>query len=62
LSLLLSFEFVFTCLYMFGVLFIFLYPNVLKASSFCLDNEQPVVPECVTEDLLSNKRVKASVL
>jgi hypothetical protein len=36
---------------MFGVLFICVYPNVLNAWSLCLDNEQPVVPECVTEDL-----------
>jgi hypothetical protein len=28
-----------------------LYPNVLNAWSFYLDNEQPVVPECVAEDL-----------
>jgi hypothetical protein len=36
---------------MFGVLFICLYPNVLNASSLYLDNEQPVVHECVAEDL-----------
>jgi hypothetical protein len=38
-------------LYMFGVLFLCLYPNVLNAWSLCLDNEQPMVPECVAEDL-----------
>jgi hypothetical protein len=42
---------VFTCLYIFGVLFICLYPNVLNAWSLYLDNEQPVVPECVAENL-----------
>jgi hypothetical protein len=36
---------------MFGVLFLCLYPNVLNAWSLCLDNEQPMVPECVAEDL-----------
>jgi hypothetical protein len=36
---------------MFGVLFLCLYPNVMNASSHCLDNEQPVVLECVVEDL-----------
>jgi hypothetical protein len=36
---------------MFGVLFICLYPNVLNAWSLCLDNEQPMVPECVAKDL-----------
>jgi hypothetical protein len=38
-------------LYMFGVLFICLYPNVLNAWSLYLDHKQPVVPECVAEDL-----------
>jgi hypothetical protein len=42
---------VFTCLYMIGVLFICLYPNVLNAWSLYLDDEQPVVSECVAEDL-----------
>jgi hypothetical protein len=46
-----SVELVFTWLYMFCVLFICLYPNVLNAWSLCLDNEQLVVPECVAEDL-----------
>jgi hypothetical protein len=36
---------------MFGVLFICLYSNVLNALSLYLDNEQPVVPKCVAEDL-----------
>jgi hypothetical protein len=36
---------------MYGVLFICLYPNVLNAGSLCLDNKQPVVHECVVEDL-----------
>jgi hypothetical protein len=38
-------------LYMIGVLFICHLPNVLNALSFYLDNEQPVVLECVAEDL-----------
>jgi hypothetical protein len=42
---------VFNCLYMIGVLFICYYPNVLNAWSLYLDDEQLVVPECVTEDL-----------
>jgi hypothetical protein len=42
---------VYTWLQMFGVLFICLFPNVLNVWSLYLDNEQPVVPECVTEDL-----------
>jgi hypothetical protein len=46
-----SSELVFTCLYMFGVLLICIYPNVLNAWLLCLDNEQPTVPECVAEDL-----------
>jgi hypothetical protein len=36
---------------MIGVLFICHYPNVLNARSLYLDDEQPVVPECVVEDL-----------
>jgi hypothetical protein len=36
---------------MIGVLFICHLPNVLNALSFYLDNEQPVVLECVAEDL-----------
>jgi hypothetical protein len=36
---------------MFGVLFICTFPNVLNALSLYLDNEQPVVPEGVAEDL-----------
>jgi hypothetical protein len=36
---------------MSGVLFLCHYPNVLNAWSFCVDNEQPVVSECVVEDL-----------
>jgi hypothetical protein len=36
---------------MFGVLFLYHYPNVLNPLSLCVDNEQPVVPECVAEDL-----------
>jgi hypothetical protein len=42
---------VFTCLYMIGVLFICLYPNVLNAWSLYLDDEEPVVLECVVKDL-----------
>jgi hypothetical protein len=42
---------VFTCLYMIGVLFICLYPNILNVWSLYLDDEQPVVPECVAKDL-----------
>ena len=34
---------------MFGVLFLCLYLNVFNAL-LCLDNEQPVVTECVAED------------
>jgi hypothetical protein len=41
----------FHCLYMFGVLFICHFPNVLNVWSLYLDDEQPVVPECVAEDL-----------
>jgi hypothetical protein len=41
---------VFTCLYMIGVLFICIYPNALNAWSLYLDDEQPVVPECVAKD------------
>jgi hypothetical protein len=36
---------------MIDVLFICDLPNVLNAWSLYLDNEQPVVPECVAEDL-----------
>jgi hypothetical protein len=36
---------------MIGVLLICHLPNVLNAWSFYLDNEKPVVPECVVEDL-----------
>jgi hypothetical protein len=35
---------------MIGELFIYLYPNVLNARSLYLDDEQPVVPDCVAED------------
>jgi hypothetical protein len=49
-------------LYMFGVLVICIFPNVLNVRSLYLDNEQPMVPECVAEDPLSNNLVKASVL
>ena len=35
---------------MFGVLFIYTFPNVLNVCSLYLDNEQLVVPECVAED------------
>jgi hypothetical protein len=42
---------VYTWLQMFGVLFICLFSNVLNVWSLYLDNEQPVVPECVAEDL-----------
>jgi hypothetical protein len=38
-------------LYMIDVLFICHLPNVLNVWSLYLDNEQPVVPECVAEDL-----------
>jgi hypothetical protein len=41
----------FTWLYMFGVLFICTFPYVLNVWSLYLDNEQPVVTECVAEDL-----------
>jgi hypothetical protein len=51
LSLYFSFWEVFHWLYMIDVLFICHLPNVLNAWSLYLDNEQPVVPECVTEDL-----------
>jgi hypothetical protein len=27
------------------------FPNVMNVRSLCLDNEQPVIPECVVEDL-----------
>ena len=46
-----SVKLVFTWLYMFGVLFICLYPNVLNAWSLYLENKQPVVSKCVAEDL-----------
>ena len=36
---------------MFDVLFLCHDPNVLNVLSLCVDNEQPVVPECVAEDL-----------
>jgi hypothetical protein len=36
---------------MFGVLFICHFPNVLNVRWFYLDDEQPVVPECVAKDL-----------
>jgi hypothetical protein len=36
---------------MIDVLFIYHLPNVLNAWSLYLDNEQPVVPECVAKDL-----------
>jgi hypothetical protein len=36
---------------MIGVLFICLYPNVLNAWSLYLDDEEPVVLECVVKDL-----------
>jgi hypothetical protein len=42
---------VYTWLQMFGVLFICLFPNVLNVWSLHLDNEQPMVHECVAEDL-----------
>jgi hypothetical protein len=51
LSLYFSFWDVFNYLYMIGVLFIRHYPNVLNAWSLYLDDEQPIVPECVAEDL-----------
>jgi hypothetical protein len=35
---------------MFGVMFIWIFPNVLNVWLLYLDNEQSVVPECVTED------------
>jgi hypothetical protein len=38
---------------MIGVLFICLYPNVLNAWSLYVDDEQPMVLECVAEDLPS---------
>jgi hypothetical protein len=40
---------------MFGELFICCYPNVLNVWSLYLDNEQPVGPECVAEDLLEKQ-------
>ena len=36
---------------MIDVLFICHLPNVLNVWSLYLDNERPVVPECVAEDL-----------
>jgi hypothetical protein len=51
LSLYFSFWDLFHCLYMIGVLFICHFPNVLNVWSLYLDDEQPVVPECVAEDL-----------
>jgi hypothetical protein len=47
---------------MIDVLFIYHLPNVLYAWSLYLDNEQPMVPECVAEDLPEQQLVKASVL
>jgi hypothetical protein len=40
---------------MIGVLFICLYPNVINAWSLYLDDEQPMVPECVVEDFLEQQ-------
>jgi hypothetical protein len=40
---------------MIGVLFICLYPNVINAWSLYLDDEQPMVPECVAEDFLEQQ-------
>jgi hypothetical protein len=51
LSLYFSIWDVFQCLYMNDVMFICRLPNVLNVWSLYLDNEQPVVPECVAEDL-----------
>jgi hypothetical protein len=36
---------------MIGVLFIYHFPNVLNVWSLYLDDEQPMVPERVAEDL-----------
>jgi hypothetical protein len=41
---------VFQCLYMFDVLFICTFQMYWMYDRFNLDNEQPVVPECVAED------------
>jgi hypothetical protein len=40
----------FLVFYQTCVLFICTFPNVLNVWSLYLDNEQPVVPECVAED------------
>jgi hypothetical protein len=42
---------VFQCLYIIDVLFICHLPNVLNVWSLYLDNERPMVPVCVDEDL-----------
>jgi hypothetical protein len=41
---------VFALLHMFGVLFLYHFPNVLNARLLCIDNEQSMVPECVAGD------------
>jgi hypothetical protein len=40
---------------MFGVLFLYHFPNVLNALLLCVDNEQSMVPECVAEDFLEQQ-------
>jgi hypothetical protein len=43
-----------TCVYLIAIVWCIVlcpYPNVMNVSSLYLDNEQPVVPECVAEDL-----------
>jgi hypothetical protein len=47
--------YVFHCLYMFGVLFISHFLNVLNVWLLYLDDEQLVVPECVAKDLLEQQ-------
>jgi hypothetical protein len=40
----------FTLLHMFGVLFLYLFPNVLNEWLLCVENEQSVVRVCVAGD------------
>jgi hypothetical protein len=45
----------FHCLYMISLLFIYHFPNVLNVWSLYLDDEQPVAPQCVANDLPEQK-------
>jgi hypothetical protein len=56
-----SIKLVFTWLYMFGVSFICLYPNILNAWSLYLDNN-PWFMSVLPKIFLGNNLVKASVL